>query len=129
MAINPAEILRKLDARRKKLGMSRAIVAKRSGVPMTTVQRILSAGEPRPGLSNVLAIAEVLGVPLSFDVSSGIDELRERQARQKAERLVKMVQATSGLEGQAVDAETVERMVRQTAHELLAGPTRRLWDD
>lgn len=121
--------LRALDTRRKKLGMSRAMVAKRSGIPLTTVQRILSGRERRPSLPSVLSIAEVLGAPWDFDVNAGIEEIRERQARQKAERLVGMVQGTSGLEGQAVDKDTLREMVAQTVHELLAGSRLRLWSD
>ncbi len=121
--------LKALDTRRKKLGMSLAVLAKRSGIPLTTVQRILSGRERRPSLPSVLAIAEVLGAPWEVDVNAGIDEIRERQARQKAERLVGLVQGTSGLEGQAVDQETLRQMVARTVHELLAGSRLRLWSD
>jgi transcriptional regulator with XRE-family HTH domain len=121
--------LRDLDRRRKNLGMSRAVVAKRSGIPLVTVERILSGREARPGMPSVLAIAEALGIPWTFDVRHGIDEMRERQARHKAKRLVALVQGTSGLEGQAVDADELRRMENQTALELLAGSNRRLWGD
>lgn len=121
--------LKALDTRRKRLGMSRVVVARRSGVPLTTVQRILSGRESRPSLPSVLSIAEVLGASWDVDVNKGVEEIRERQARQKAERLVGMVQATSGLEGQAVDKDTLRQMVDRTVHELLAGSRLRLWGD
>jgi hypothetical protein len=56
-------------------------------------------------------------------------ELKREQAERKAKKLVALVQGTSGLEGQAVDRETIESMVKQTTQELLAGSTRRLWSE
>ena len=54
-------------------------------------------------------------------------EVRENAAREKAQRLVKLVQGTSALESQSVEPEVVQEMVARTVHELLAGPNRNLW--
>jgi transcriptional regulator with XRE-family HTH domain len=118
-----------LDSRRRKLGMSMAVLAARSGVSLPTVQRILSGTHETASFSNVVAIAKVLGVSVKFRERIPLEKLRKRPARQKAKRLVGMVQATAGLEGQAVDANTVHHMVRRTARELLAGSKRRLWSE
>ncbi len=56
-------------------------------------------------------------------------DLKREQAERKARKLVSLVQGTSGLEGQAVDGQTLESMVERTTHELLAGSNRRLWSD
>jgi transcriptional regulator with XRE-family HTH domain len=121
--------LRALDLRRRKLGMSRATVARRAGLSSKTVERILSGRVATAAFANVAALASVLGVELKFVPLCGVGELRERQARHKAERLVQMVQATSGLEGQGLDPETLNEMVNQTAHELLAGSKGKLWKE
>jgi hypothetical protein len=54
-------------------------------------------------------------------------EILEKQARKKAERLVGMVQGTSALEAQAVSSRHIGQMIKKTIHELLAGSRRSLW--
>ena len=122
-----SELVRFLNRRRRQLGVTYAALAERSGVSLPTVRRILADGQQSASLSTVLALAGALGVRLNFDAESDVDVLLERQARQKAEHLVGMVQGSSALEGQGLDEATRERMVRQTIHELLAGSKRKLW--
>src|SRR5437762_3222607 len=92
-----------LDDRRRELGMSYAALAKRSGVSMTTVVRILSGRHPQASFENVWAIAGALDVSVRFEPNASAEEVCERQARRKAKQLVGMVQGTSGLEGQALE--------------------------
>ena len=121
--------LKVLDKWRRVLGLSYQLLAQRSGVSRPTVQRILSGRQPAASVSNVVSIAEALGLGLRFESRVDPGRLRQEQAERKARRLVALVQGTSGLEGQAVDREAVESMVEQTAHELLAGPKRKLWSE
>jgi transcriptional regulator with XRE-family HTH domain len=116
-----------LEKIRRQLGMSRSTLARRSGVSEATVHRILSGRETSARFDNVLAIASAMGVDLGFCVD--IERLRRREAKEKASRLVDMVQANSGLEGQAVGRGTYRRMVERTTRELLGGSNRRLWGD
>jgi transcriptional regulator with XRE-family HTH domain len=109
--------------------MSCAMLAKKTGLSMTTVQRVLSGNHLNASFANVVAIAEALGVGLRFVQKARIKRLREEQARQKAKRIVGLVQGTAGLEGQAVDAVAVDEMVDRTIHELLAGSNRKLWGE
>lgn len=123
-----------LEQRRAQIGISKTAVSRRSGVSLPTVNRIFAGQEERASVPNLQAIAAVLGVEVRLGASSSVHPLvdpmtfREQHARRKAERLVAMVQANMALEGQAVEREVLERMERQTMHELLASP-RRLWDD
>jgi hypothetical protein len=119
--------LRNLDARRRALGMSYAVLSARSGVPLASTKRILGGRQRSASFASVSALAEALGAGFQFQRTAGVEEFRERQARHRAEQLVGMVQGTSGLEAQAVDPEALEQMIRRTTHELLAGPKRRLW--
>ena len=73
------------------------------------------------------AITRTLGI--QFGLVYDPEKFREEHARAKAKHLVALVQGTSGLEGQAVDAQTCSRMVNQTVHELLASKGRKLWSD
>jgi transcriptional regulator with XRE-family HTH domain len=109
--------------------MTYAMVAARSGVSLPTVQRILSGQHPNATFVNVNAIARALDMTIASQPQTPADELRERQAAKRARELVGLVQATSALEGQALDTAAVERMIRQTIHELLAGSPRKLWSD
>ena len=122
---HPNQFAVDLDARRTRLGMSTEILAQRSGLSRQTVHRVLSGGIA--SFQNVIAIAAVLGMSPSFSPTTSDQEFREQQAETKAQELVGMVQATCGLESQAVDQEHVDEMVRQTVRELLTGPNRNLW--
>jgi transcriptional regulator with XRE-family HTH domain len=123
------ELFDSLNQRRHELGLSVETLAKRSGVSRPTVQRILSGSTPTASFSNVLAIAEALGLSLRLDARIDVGTMKRDQAAGKARRLVSLVQGTSGLEEQAVDKKTLEAMVEQTTHELLSGSKRRLWSD
>ncbi len=116
-----------LERRRRGLGMSRSILAQRSGVSLPTVNRILGGSAEHATFASLEAVANALGI--NFMLKAGIDEqgFAEQQAQTKAEAIARMVQGTSALESQAVASDAVQQMVRQTVHELMAGPRRRLW--
>lgn len=122
-------LFKKMNARRRELGMSCAALAQRSGVSMPTVVRILSGNRAQARFENVLAIAEALGMTMRIEATTNVEELREAQAEEKAAQLIALVQGTSGLEGQGLDADTLAQMKRRTVHELLAGSKRTLWGD
>ena len=109
--------------------MSNAALAKRSGVSLPTVVRVLSGRNANASLQNVAVIAEALGLRLSLESDVDVAEVREEQARRKAQRLVGIVQGTSGLEAQALDDRVLGEMTRQTVHELLAGSPQKLWGE
>jgi transcriptional regulator with XRE-family HTH domain len=107
--------------------MSCQLLALRSGVSLPTVQRILRDGGEHTTFATLKAVARALG--MDFELRSSDEQaFAERQAQTKAEAIARMVQGTSALESQAVDSDTYRQMVSQTAHELMAGPRRRLWD-
>jgi transcriptional regulator with XRE-family HTH domain len=122
-----AMLLKSLDERRRELGLSYELLSKRCRVSRPTVQRILSGQNAAASFANVVAIAESLGIGLRFESTVDARDLKRKQAEQKARKLVGLVQGTSGLEGQAVDAKAAKSMVKQTTRELLAGPKRKLW--
>ncbi len=115
-----------LKQRCRELGMSHALLARRSGVSLSTVNRVLDDYHTAT-FESVEKIARALGLDVSLRPLLDVDQMCRQQARQKAERLVAMVQGTSGLEGQAVDDEAQKLMVTQTMYELLAGSRRKLW--
>ena len=116
-----------LERRRRELGMSRSQLANLSGLSLATVNRILRGGMMRASLANVVAVAQALGVEVTLAPIGESYDFRQQAAKDKARKIVGLVQGTSGLEGQAVDAQTADRMVNQTLHELMAGPRRKIW--
>jgi transcriptional regulator with XRE-family HTH domain len=126
---NQFNILAALNLRRKKLRMSYTVLAKKSGVSLPTLVRVLTGRTPDPGIKTVAAIAGAMGLGVTFEEQVTVPQLLEEQARRQARRLAAVVQGTFGLEAQAVDAATVQEITDQTVHELLAGPARRLWGE
>lgn len=116
-----------LERRRRELGMSRSQLANLSGLSLATVNRILRGGMMRASLANVVGVARALGVQVTLTPIGESYDFRQQAAKDKAQKIVGLVQGTSGLEAQAVDAQTAERMVNQTLHELMAGPRRKIW--
>jgi transcriptional regulator with XRE-family HTH domain len=125
-----------LNSRRRELGISYAALAELSGVSHPALQRLLTGKVEAPAVTSVAAVARVLGMgaarflddgSIKFDSTASARDVRERQARKKAARLVGMVQGTSALEGQAVSETEYQSMVEVTSHELLAGSNHRLW--
>jgi transcriptional regulator with XRE-family HTH domain len=117
----------RLNSRRKELGMSYRALADRSGVSMPTVKRVFSEGIEHASFATIASIANALDVNLELQENSTAQQLREAEAKRCAVRIVSMVQATSGLEAQAVDASFKNEMIAQTVHEILARPKSRLW--
>ena len=122
----PSDVLELLRERRDKLAMPLDELSRRSGVSVSTLKRVLG-GETATAFASVAAIAHALGVDLSTKNAEPVDRMRGRQARAKAERLVGMVQATSGLESQGVAARDIRLMIQRTIADLLRGPKSALW--
>ena len=117
----------KLDKRRQELGMTFEALSKRSKVPVSTLKAIFKKGVEHATFANVAAIADALGVDIEFADEVDSYELLHQQAVKKARELLGMVQATSGLESQAVAQNQIEKMIQQLVHKLMAGSRRKLW--
>jgi transcriptional regulator with XRE-family HTH domain len=107
--------------------MSRPLLAQRSGVSLPTVNRILGGDAGHTAYATLKAVARALGMDFELKSTIGEQDFAEQQARAKAEVIARMVQGTSALESQAVDADTYRQIVGQTVHLLMAGSRRRLW--
>jgi transcriptional regulator with XRE-family HTH domain len=120
---------KRLNQRRERLGISCSVLAKRAGVSLRSVQRILSGEELNPGFSTVATLARELGVGVRFDEEVDVRTIRRRQAERKAERILAIVQGSSALESQGLSRETLRDLREKTINELLAGSDRKLWAD
>ena len=124
--VTASNIIDELESRRNELGMSCHLLAKRCGLAMRTVQRVLH-GEVDARLQTLLAIAGVLGADIGLAKRQSIHGMKDRQARAKARRLAAIAQGSSALEGQAVNKATVRKVERRIADGLRAGSNIRLW--
>ncbi len=118
-----------LEKKRQSLGLSILQLAKRSGVSKPTVQRTLTGERANPTFAHVSAIASALGLSVSLETEHRSFEMRKKQAEAKAKKLVALVQGSSGLEGQAVDSDTIREMIEETTMEFMSGSNRKLWSD
>lgn len=109
--------------------MSMSALAKRSGVSLPTVQRVLSDGHSTASFKSVIAISNALGIDIEAKETKGAHEFVRDGAMRKARRLVGMVQGTLGLEGQAVAADKINELTDNALHTLMSGPRRKLWMD
>jgi transcriptional regulator with XRE-family HTH domain len=129
------ELLSRIELRRHAIGMSKAQLAVRAHIPIATLNRILSGREKRIAFDNVRALAGALGIVIRLGSTMTLEEpelaveVCKKQAEQKAGRLVRMVQGTMGLEGQAVGDDDLKEMVEQTTCVLMAGSRRKLWSE
>lgn len=119
-------ILSQLEAKRHELGMSCETLARRCGLGLSTVQRVLK-GEVDARLKTLLTIAEALGVVIGVRSDEPAEKMQSQQAKAKARRLTAIAHGSSALEGQAARAGTVKRIEKDMERKLLVGPTIRLW--
>lgn len=106
--------------------MPMAALARRAGLGLRTVQRTLSGEAPDATLGTTIKLAEALGVAFGLKEDP---EMRRRAASAKAQRLAGMVQGTSALEDQAVEAEVLQKITDRLKDELLVGPGSKLWNE
>ncbi len=59
-------LVRELDAERSRQGLSKAALAKLSGLPPESVRRLFTVEDPDPKLSNLMPLAVALGRPIAL---------------------------------------------------------------
>jgi transcriptional regulator with XRE-family HTH domain len=115
---------------RIQLGMSQKALAKRAGVPQSTISRI----EYEERDANLSTLNKILGaiscdlviVPLLQD---SIGAIRRKQARKMAEKQVRYLKGTMNLEDQQPDSTFIAELIKQEEEQLLQGPNSKLWDE
>ena len=115
---------------RVQLGMSQKALAKRAGVPQSTISRI-EQEERDANLSTLNKILDAIScdlviVPLLQD---SVDAIRRKQARKMAEKQVRYLKGTMNLEDQQPDSRFIAELIKQEEERLLQGPNSKLWDE
>jgi hypothetical protein len=117
-----------LNKRRRRLGMTIGALARLSGVPVATVNRILS-DPSRVRFEKVASVGRVLGINLLTVRKAPINKVLQKRVADKAKYVARIVQGTQGLEAAGVDSEGYQRLVKVATDTLLAGKKRKLWDE
>ena len=117
-----------LNTRRRKLGVTIGALARLSGVPVATVNRILR--DPATArFEKVAAVGSILGVDYANARKVPVKRVLRERALQKARYVAAVVQGTQGLEAAGLDSAGYERLVAVAAETLLAGKKRKLWEE
>jgi transcriptional regulator with XRE-family HTH domain len=115
---------------RVQLGMSQKALAKRAGVPQSTISRI----EQEERDANLSTLNKILGA-ISCDIvivpllQDSIDAIRRKQARKMAEKQVRYLKGTMNLEDQQPDSRFIAELIKQEEERLMQGPNSKLWDE
>ncbi|NGX46689.1 MAG: hypothetical protein K1000chlam3_00050 [Chlamydiae bacterium] len=115
---------------RTQLGMSQKALAKRAGVPQSTVSRI-EQGKRDMNLSTLHKILGAISCDLVIAplLKDSIDAIRRKQARKIAEKQVRYLKGTMNLEDQQPDSRFIEELLKREEEHLLQGPNAKLWDE
>ena len=115
---------------RKQLKMSQIALAKRAGMPQSTISRV-EKGEADVNVSTLEKILQALSCELVLTpmLERSIDEIRKDQAKKVAEKQIRYVQGTMNLENQEPDSEYIQEVLKQEVEKLLRGPGKRLWEE
>ncbi len=115
---------------RQHLGMSQKALARRAGVPQSTVSRI-EQSQRDASLSTLTRILDALSCDLVIApfLRESIDMIRRKQARIMAEKRIHYLKVTMNLEEQQPDAQFIEALLQEEEARLLQGPTYKLWEE
>ena len=115
---------------RHQLKMSQRALAKRAGMPQTTISRIES-GSIEPNVSTVKKIVEAMACDLLITVvpKYDLESIRKMQARVKAEKKICYLHGTMSLEKQAPSQKFLGELIDDEVNDLLDSPGSTLWDD
>jgi len=114
---------------RNQLDMSQGVLAKRTGVPQSTISRIEKQLQ-EPALSTLSKILSALSCELVIApvLKESIDDIRHKQAQHLAQKRVKYLQGTMNLEKQEPDNRLLKELVEKEKEELLRSGTK-LWEE
>ncbi|MFI0436087.1 MAG: helix-turn-helix domain-containing protein [Parachlamydiaceae bacterium] len=115
---------------RQHMGMSQKTLAKRAGVPQSTVSRI-EQGQRDVSLSTLTKILDALSCDLVISpvLRESIEMSRRRQARKMAEKRIHYLKGTMNLEDQQPDAQFTQTLLLEEEARLLQGPDYKLWEE
>ena len=115
---------------RKQIGMPQEVLARKAGVPQSTISRI----EKGQGDSNIATLRNILQV-LECDLiilpilREPVSAIRRKQAKKRAEARVHYLLGTMHLEEQEPDKKFTDALLQQEEEKFLKGSNSTLWKE
>lgn len=120
------ELLEKIKARRKTIGITIDNLAQLSQLGYKTLSRFFAGHDVK--LSTVEKVTQVLGLDFAGNEVIKIKKLKEQRAEQKARYIISLVQDTSALEMQGLPNSSLKILIEETKKEFLTGKYKKnLW--
>ena len=105
---------------RNQLKMSQRVLAKRAGVPQSTISN-LEKSKKQPNLATLKKVFQALFCDLLIIpvMDESIENLLLQQARKKAEKRVRYLRGSMNLEKQEPDAKFIEELIKNETEEIV----------
>jgi transcriptional regulator with XRE-family HTH domain len=113
------ELIQRIIARKKQLGITIENLAKLSGLSVITHNRLLANEDVK--LSTIEKLTNFLGLDFAGNEIVPLQELKKQRAKNKAIYMVSLVQSTSTLELQGLDKDQVNNIISMYEKEFLEG--------
>jgi len=114
---------------RTQLKMSQEALAKRAGVPQSTISRIeKDQKEPPLPLLNKIYAALSCNLVVAPMLNAPLDEIRQQQAKRVAKKHSQYLRGTMNLEKQTPDKRLLDELIKHEENELLHGSGAKLWE-
>jgi len=119
------DLLKRVQKRKKQIGLTIDNIAKLSRLGNRTVTRFLAGEDVK--ISTVESVTQLLGLDFAGNETLSINELEQNRAKEKALYMVSLVQDTSSLEEQGLDSEDLDLLTKQAEYDLLHKYHKNLW--
>ncbi len=113
------ELIKKIQDRRKDIGISINNLSKISQVSIKTISKLFTGVSVK--ISTLEKITKVLGLDSLGNEIISIETLNEKRAEEKALYIVSLVQDTSSLEMQGLDIDELNILIDNTKKQFLTG--------
>jgi transcriptional regulator with XRE-family HTH domain len=113
------ELIQRIIARKKQLGITIENLAKLSALSVRTLNRLLANEDVK--LSTIEKLTNFLGLDFAGNEIVPLQELKKQRAKNKAIYMVSLVQSTSTLELQGLDKDQVNNIISMYEKEFLEG--------
>lgn len=113
------DLINQIIARKEQLGITVENLAKLSGVGIRTINRLLKNEDVK--LSTIEHVTNFLGLDFAGNEQISLVELKKQRAYQKALFLASIVQATSALEMQGLEDDSLNMIIASYEKEFLSG--------